>query len=54
MVTDDLFMVSKGHIDRYLSEFSYRINRPQNKDTIFHNLITRMVSKDKIYISTMI
>jgi transposase-like protein len=46
--------VSKRHIDRYLSEFSYRINRSQNKDTIFHNLITRMVNMDKIYISNMI
>lgn len=46
--------VSKRHIDRYLNEFSYRINRSQNKDTIFHNLITRMVKNDKIYISNLI
>ncbi|UZD21594.1 IS1595 family transposase [Algoriphagus halophytocola] len=46
--------VSKRHIDRYLCEFSYRINRSQNKETIFHNLITRMVSKEKIYIADLI
>lgn len=36
--------VNKKHIDRYLSEFSYRINRSQTKATIFHNLIKRMGS----------
>jgi transposase-like protein len=46
--------VSKRHIERYLSEFSYRINRSQNKDTIFNNLIIRMVKADKMYISNMI
>jgi transposase-like protein len=46
--------VSKRHIERYLNEFSYRTNRSQNKETIFHNLIARMVSKDKMYISNMI
>ena len=46
--------VSKRHIDRYLSEFSYRINRSQSKDRIFHNLITRMVSKEKIHIADLI
>lgn len=38
--------VSKRHIDRNLCEFSYRINRSQNKETIFHNLITRMVYRE--------
>lgn len=46
--------VSKRHMDRYLIEFSYRINRSQNKDAIFHKLITRMVNKEKIYISNLI
>ena len=46
--------VSKRHIARYLSEFSYRINRSQSKDTVFHNLITRMVSKKKIHIADLI
>ncbi|MDG1279389.1 MAG: IS1595 family transposase, partial [Algoriphagus sp.] len=30
------------------------INRSQNKDTIFNNLIIRMVKADKMYISNMI
>lgn len=46
--------VSKKHTDRYLSEFSYRINRSQNKETIFHKLINRMVNAEKIYIQNMI
>ena len=40
--------VSDTHINRYLNEFCYRINRSQNKDTIFNNIITRMVHSDKI------
>ena len=35
--------VSKKHIVRYLNEFSYRLNRSQNKGTVFNNLIKRMV-----------
>ncbi len=46
--------VGKRHIDRYRSEFSYRINRSQNKETIFHDLINRMVNNDRLYISNMI
>ncbi len=42
--------VSKKHIERYLNEYSYRINRSQSKQTIFHNLIKRMVSADKLSI----
>lgn len=41
--------VSKKHIARYLNEFSYRLNRSQSKETIFHNLIKRMVKEDKLY-----
>jgi hypothetical protein len=41
--------VSDFHIDRYLDEFCYRLNRSQSKSTIFDNLIKRMVSSDKIY-----
>jgi transposase-like protein len=41
--------VSPGHINRYLDEFCYRINRSQTKDFIFNNLIERMVKSDKIY-----
>jgi transposase-like protein len=41
--------VSKSHIDKYFSEFCYRINRSQMKGNIFNNLIRRMVDADKIY-----
>lgn len=40
--------VSDGNIQRYFNEFCYRINRSQNKDSIFHNLINKMVIADKI------
>lgn len=40
--------VSEKNIDRYYSEFCYRINRSQNKDTIFNNLIERMVSTKNV------
>ena len=41
--------VSEFNIDRYLSEFSFRINRSQSKNTIFNNLIKRMIASEKIY-----
>lgn len=41
--------VSSDHIDRYFDEFCYRLNRSQSKETIFNNLIRRMVVSDKIY-----
>ena len=41
--------VSPDHIDRYLDEFCYRLNRSQFKDGIFNNLIMRMVKSDKLY-----
>ncbi len=34
----------EGHIEKYLDEYSYRLNRSQNKDTIFDNLINRVVN----------
>ncbi|MCF6280287.1 MAG: IS1595 family transposase, partial [Flavobacteriaceae bacterium] len=40
---------SEDNINRYFEEFFYRINRSQNKDTIFNNLIKRMVKTDNIY-----
>ena len=46
--------VSKKHIDRYLNEYSFRLNRSQMKETIFHNLIKRMVSGDKLSISEIV
>jgi hypothetical protein len=41
--------VRKKHIERYLNEFSYRLNRSQSKAIVFNNLIKRMVKADKIY-----
>ena len=41
--------VSDFNINRYFNEFCFRINRSQSKVTIFNNLITNMVKKDKIY-----
>jgi hypothetical protein len=41
--------VSAKNINRYFDEFCYRINRSQSKETIFDNLIKRMVKADKIY-----
>lgn len=35
--------VHEQHINKYLDEFSFRINRSIYKQTIFHNLIFRMV-----------
>jgi len=40
--------VSESHIERYFNEFCYRINRSQHKETIFNNLIKRMLKADKI------
>lgn len=37
--------VSEVNINRYLSEFCFRINRSQSKKTIFNNLIKRMIKK---------
>ena len=46
--------VSDCNTNRYFNEFCFRINRSQSKDTIFNNLINRMVSSDKIYQSKII
>ena len=40
--------VREKQIERYLNEFSYRLNRSQSKATVFNNLIKRMVKADKI------
>jgi len=37
------------HIDRYFREFCYRINRSRMKETIFHNLVKRMVGGGRLY-----
>ena len=35
--------VDEGHMEKYLDEFSFRLNRSIYKQTIFHKLIERMV-----------
>lgn len=40
--------VSDFNINRYLDEFCYRLNRSSSKNTIFNNLIVRMVKADKM------
>jgi hypothetical protein len=40
--------VSDFNLNRYFNEFCYRINRSQSKETIFDNLISRMVEKESI------
>lgn len=40
--------VSDFNVDRYYDEFCYRINRSQSKESIFNNLIVRMVKADKV------
>jgi len=41
--------VSSKNINRYFDAFCYRINRSQSKETIFNNLIIRMVTTDNIF-----
>jgi len=41
--------ISPFNVNRYLDEFCYRINRSQSKDSIFNNLIKRMVKAEKKY-----
>lgn len=40
--------VHKQHMQKYLDEFSYRLNRSIHKQTIFDNLINRMMKTQKI------
>ncbi|TXK76587.1 MULTISPECIES: IS1595 family transposase [Mesonia] len=46
--------VSDNNLNRYFNEFCFRINRSQSKDTIFNNLITKMVDSDKIHQAKLI
>ncbi len=46
--------VSDFNIQRYFDEFCYRINRSQNKDTRFNNLLKRMVKADKVKMTDLI
>jgi transposase-like protein len=36
------------HIDKYLDEYSFRINRSIHKDIIFHKLVSRLVFANSI------
>ena len=46
--------VSEFNIDRYLAEYSFRINRSQSKETIFNSLIKRMLEREPIFQSQLI
>jgi transposase-like protein len=46
--------VSDDNLNRYFNEFCFRINRSQSKETIFNNLIVKMVEGDKIYQTELI
>jgi len=46
--------VSNFNINRYYDEFCYRINRSQSKDTVFNNLIVRMVKADSVKLENLI
>ena len=45
--------VSEFNIDRYLAEYSFRINRSQSKETIFNNLIKRLIERKPIFQSQL-
>ncbi len=40
--------IHSEHIDKYLAEYSFRINRSQYKESIFHKLTERMVKRPHI------
>ena len=40
--------MNEGHIEKYLDEYSYRLNRSIHKQTIFDNLICRMTKHKHI------
>jgi transposase-like protein len=46
--------VHRGHTDRYLAEFCYRLNRSIHKRGIFHGLIERMVHSNPAPYKTII
>ncbi len=46
--------VSEFNLNRYFNEFCFRINRSRSKNTIFNNLITKMVDSEKINQSDLI
>ena len=46
--------VSEFNIDRYLAEYSFRINRSQNKNTIFNKLMERIVERSPVSQSQLV
>ena len=46
--------VSEFNIDCYLAEYSFRINRSQNKDTIFNKLMKRIVERSPVSQSQLV
>ena len=46
--------VSEFNIDRYLAEYSFRINRAQSKETIFNKLIKRIVERSPVSQSQLV
>ena len=46
--------VSEFNIDRYLAEYSFRINRSQSKETIFNSLIKKMLEREPIFQSQLV
>ena len=40
--------VNKGHLQKYLDEYFYKLNRSQFKDTIFDNLFKRLVNHENL------
>ena len=45
---------SEFNIDRYLAEYSFRINRLQNKDTILNKLMKRIVERSPVSQSQLV
>ena len=46
--------IHEEHIEKYLAEYSFRINRSQNKDSCFHKLIFRMIEHQEVNYQTII
>ncbi len=46
--------VSEFNIDRYLAEYSFRINRSQSKETIFNKLMKRIVERSPVSQSQLV
>ena len=46
--------VSEFNIDRYLAEYSFRINRSQSKEIIFNKLIKRIVEHSPVSQSQLV